>query len=246
MLSAEDLFIKGRHSPLLPPTSLQVEAGDLLLVQGDDQAARTALALALSGRMRPTSGSVTWGRSNRLEILRRHAALVDSPEVNEPERHFRVRDLVAEDLSLIPRRSRPRPDAAKWLAAEGLEELSGQWIEELEPAARLDLLIRLALADSAVELLVFDSPDRHLADPDAWLPLLADSVASSSRLMTAVAVVAQIPPDWTGPAARAGSTDSHAAERPGTDHSDASAPTGQTAVVAAAPESGSAAREVSA
>ncbi|MCC9178608.1 ABC transporter ATP-binding protein [Arthrobacter sp. zg-Y750] len=206
MLSAEDLFIKGRHSALLPPTSLRLEAGGLLLIQGDDQSTRTALALALSGRMRPTSGTVAWGRSDRLENLRRHAALVDSPEVNEPERHFRVRDLVAEDLALIPRRSRPHADAGAWLAAEGLAELGPLWIEELEPAARLDLLVRLALADFAVELLVFDSPDRHLADPDVWLPILTDSVASAERLVTAVAVVAQIPADWTGPAASAGAS----------------------------------------
>ena len=204
MLRADHLFTKGRHSALLPDTSLQAEAGDLLLVQGDDQSTRTALALALSGRMRPTSGSVSWGRSDRLETLRRHAALVDSPEVNEPERHFRVRDLVAEDLALIPRRSRPRIDAAAWLAAEGLEELAPLWIEELEPAARMDLLVRLALADFAVELLVFDSPDRHQADPGSWLPSVAGSVSSAARLVTAVAVVAQIPPDWAGPTARVG------------------------------------------
>ena len=216
MLIADNLFIKGRHSALLPATSLRAGAGELLLVQGDDQSTRTALALALSGRMRPTSGTVAWGRNDRLETLRRHAALVDSPEVNEPERHFRVRDLVAEDLALIPRRSRPRTDASARLAAEGIGNLAPLWIEELEPAVRLDLLVRLALADFAVELLVFDSPDRHLADPETWLPILTDSVSSSSRLVTAVAVVAQIPSVWAGAAARAGTTDSHS---PGDDGS---------------------------
>lgn len=208
MLSADDLFVKGRRRALLPPTSLHAPAGGILLVQGNDRHTRTALALTLSGRMRPSSGSVAWAGSGRLENLRRHSALIDSPEVNEPEQHFRVHDLVAEDLALIPRRSRPTLDASRWLAAEGLRELSGRWIEELEPAVRLDLLIRLALADTAVELLVFDSPDRHLAAPQAWLPLLEACVASPARQVTAVAAVAQIPPDWAGLSARAG-MDSH-------------------------------------
>ena len=211
MLTAEDLYVKGRHSALLPPTSLTVPAGELLLVQGGDQSARTALCLALSGRLRPDSGTVAWGRSTRLEHLRRHAALVDSPEVNEPERHYRVRDLAAEDLSLIPRRSRPRMSVADWLAGEGLKDLAACWIEELEPAVRLDLLVRLALADSAVELLVFDSPDRHQADPAAWLPVLTDSVGSPSREVTVVAAVAGIPGEWNGPVSTLGA-DSAAAD----------------------------------
>ena len=213
MLSAENLFLKGRHSALLPPTSLEANAGGLLLVSGDDQSTRTALALALSGRMRPTSGTVSWGHSARLEHLRRHSALIDSPGVNEPERHLRVRDLVAEDLALVPRRKRPRGNAADWLKSEGLSDLGPRWIEELEPAVRLDLLTRLALADFTVELLVFDSPDRHDADPDTWLSVLTGSVASPSRLVTAVAVVAQIPPEWTGPAAAAGAVDTNVASR---------------------------------
>ncbi|MCQ1954602.1 ABC transporter ATP-binding protein [Arthrobacter sp. zg-Y238] len=206
MLSAETLYVKGRHSALLPPTSLEVNAGGLLLVSGGGQSTRTALALVLAGRMRPTSGSLAWGHSAQTGHLRRHAALIDSPEVNAPERHFRVRDLVAEDLALIPRRNRPQGNAADWLSNEDLSDLGPRWIEDLEPSVRLDLLIRLALADIDVELLVFDSPDRHGADPEAWLPALTGSVSLPSRLVTAVAVVAQIPPGWTGPAAAAGDT----------------------------------------
>ncbi|MDN3905936.1 ABC transporter ATP-binding protein [Arthrobacter sp. YD2] len=206
MLSADNLFVKGRHSPLLPPTSLTVRAGELFLACGGNQSVRTALALTLSGRMRPTSGSVSWGRDPRPEHLRRHAALLDSPEVSEPERHLRVRDLVAEDLALIPRRSRPRTGASAWLSGEGLADLGPLWIEELDASARLDLLLRLALADAAVDLLVVDSPDRHGPDPDAWLPLLAEAVSAAGRQVTAVAVVAQLPAEWTGPSAVAGDT----------------------------------------
>ncbi|WP_146364112.1 ABC transporter ATP-binding protein [Arthrobacter yangruifuii] len=230
MLSAETLYVKGRHSALLSPTSLVADTGQLLLVSGEDQSTRTALALVLSGRMRPTSGTVQWRRTARLKHLRRHSALIDSPEVNEPERHFRVRDLVAEDLSLIPRRNRPGGNAAGWLSDAGLAELAPQWMEELSPAARLDLLARLALADSAVELLVFDSPDRHDADAGSWLPVLADSVSASSRPVTAVAVVAQIPPDWTGPAAYVGADMAADAETtPATADTSATADTPATA-----------------
>ncbi|UXN32004.1 hypothetical protein [Glutamicibacter sp. M10] len=96
----------------MPPTSLRVDRGEVLLVVADPQISRTALALALSGRMQPTTGTVAWGHSDSLKTLRQHSALLDSPEVNEPEAHLKVRDLVGEDLALVPgpiwRKPRPK------------------------------------------------------------------------------------------------------------------------------------------
>ena len=218
MLTAEKLFVNGRHSELLPPTSLTAPPGDVLLVEAANQSMRTALCLVLTGRMRPGAGSVAWNRTTDLWKLRSFTALADSPGINEPEPHLRVLDLVAEDLALIPRRTRPRVRAGEWLSEQGMANLSDLWIEQLEPADRMDLLIRLALADTAVQLLVVDSPDRHQAEPGTWLPALeaaaqGTAAEGTGRPVAVVAAVASLPAGWNGAACRAG----NAAEAPAPD-----------------------------
>ena len=100
----QQLSVNGRRDRLLPATSLQVRRGELLLVSGTRQDQRTALALALSGRLNSSAGLVEWDGLPGIKPLRQASAVVGSPGVNEPEQHLSVRDLVTEDLSLIPRR----------------------------------------------------------------------------------------------------------------------------------------------
>lgn len=209
MLSATELYVKGRHHDLLSPTSLFASEGALLLVQADGQASRTAMALTLSGRMKPGGGAISWNGDRSIAQLRRHAALLDAPGVNEPERHLSVKDLVIEDLALIPRRFRARTRPAAWLAQHDGGSLAGKWVDELPPDRRLGLLAGLALADAQVQLLVADSPDRHGGDPAHWLPLLQSLARGADddgggRALTVVATVASIPEGWDGPVARVG------------------------------------------
>ncbi|WP_045729915.1 ABC transporter ATP-binding protein [Pseudarthrobacter chlorophenolicus] len=204
MLSARQLSVKGRRDPLLPPTTLAVERGQLLLVAGDRQDQRTALALALSGRMKSTGGSVTWDGQQRTRQLRLASALVDSPGVNEPEEHLSVRDLVTEDLALVPRRYRGALLSGPWLKVNRFEDIAGLWTEQLDPARRLELLTALALANPHTDLLVVDSPDRHSADNDAWLPRLQELASDAGRPLAVVATVRALPPSWDGPSAVVG------------------------------------------
>lgn len=165
MLSAHQLHVTGRRDDLLPPTSLQAGRGGLLLVSGARQDQRTALALTLSGRMRPSAGTVAWDGSARTGSLRLASAVVDSPGVNDPEQHLSVRDLVTEDLALLPRGCRRSLPGTAWLDAHGFEDIAGLWTEQLPAGRRIGLLTALALADPRVGLLVADSPDRHGGDP---------------------------------------------------------------------------------
>lgn len=158
MLSVQQLQIKGRRGDLLPATSLTVSRGELLLVAGEGQDQRTALALALSGRMKPSNGVLSWDNTTKTKKIRLASALVDSPGVNEPEQHLSVRDLVTEDLSLIPRRYRGALLSKPWLKVNSFEDIAGLWIEQLPAGRRLELLSALALADPATDLLVVDSP----------------------------------------------------------------------------------------
>ncbi|WP_434617365.1 ABC transporter ATP-binding protein [Arthrobacter sp. A5] len=193
----------------MPATSLEAPRGAVLLVQGDGRQRRTALALTLTGRMKPTSGTVHWGREADITHLRRHSALIDAPGVNEPEQHLSVKDLAAEDLALIPRKFRDRTRPKAWLVKHGHSEIAGKWTDELAPEPRLRLLTDLALANPDVDVLVVDSPDRHSDDAQDWLPFLQRLAAGTGRhdgghRLTVIAVVANFPLDWDGATAQVG------------------------------------------
>lgn len=211
MLSVQQLQIDGRRDDLLPPTSLEVRRGELLLVSGDGQDQRTALALALSGRMKPSNGFLSWDNSAKTRKVRAASALIDAPGVNEPEQHLSVRDLVTEDLSLIPRRYRGALLSKPWLKVNRFEDIAELWIEQLPADRRLELLTALALADPALDLLVLDSPDRHSANPADWLPRLEQLAYDAGRPLAVVAVVSSLPDGWNGPAAAIGNSVTHTA-----------------------------------
>ena len=206
MLLVRQLQVDGRREDLLPPTSLQVRRGELLLVTGGRQDQRTALALTLSGRMKPSSGDLLWDGRTKTRHVRLASSLVDAPGVNEPEEHLSVRDLVTEDLALIPRRYRGALLSSPWLKINRFEDIAGLWTEQLAPARRTELLTALALADPDTDLLVVDSPDRHTADPADWLPRLQELAYDGGRPLAVVATVSALPDNWTGPAAAIGKT----------------------------------------
>lgn len=212
MLSVQQLRVNGRRNDLLPPTSFEVRPGELLLAAGDRQDQRTALALAVSGRMRPSSGTAGWDGNTRITALRRASSLVDSPGVNEPEQHLSVRDLVTEDLALVPRRHRGALRGTAWLKQNDFEDLGGLWAEQLPARRRIELLTALALANPATDLLVLDSPDRHGGDPADWLPRLDALASDAGRPLAVVAAVTRIPDDWAGPAAVIGNAENFSPE----------------------------------
>lgn len=216
MLTAQQLHVAGRRHTLLPATTAEAHRGEVLLIQADGQERRTALALTLTGRMKPSTGSVALGHDGSMAALRRRSALVDSPNVNAPEHHLSARSMAAEDLALVPLKFRDRTRPTAWLVKHGFRDVLDQWIEELKPERLLHLQLELALANRDVELLVVDSPDRHTADVSAWLPLLEAAAAgefghgdnpastTSTRPIMVIGVVGRLPDEWAGPAANAG------------------------------------------
>ncbi|WP_415856746.1 ABC transporter ATP-binding protein [Sinomonas sp. G460-2] len=208
MLSVRVLRIAGRRADLVAPTSFDAPTGTLTLVQANGQDARTALALAASGRYAPDAGAATWGAATgsprkNLKALRRASALVDAPGINEAERHLSVRGLVAEDLALLPRRHRGQsPDA--WLTIHAFEDVANVWAHELPAHRRVELLTELALADPAVRLLVVDTPDRHSDLTEDWLPCLAALAENPGRELAVLAIVAEVPAGWEGQVAVVG------------------------------------------
>ncbi|MHA7303676.1 ABC transporter ATP-binding protein [Arthrobacter sp. TMN-49] len=222
MLTAHRLHIDGRRHTLLPATSVEAHRAHVLLIQADGQERRTALALALTGRMKPSTGTVALGHDGSMASLRRRSAIVDAPDVNAPENHLTVRSLTSEDLALVPVKFRDRTRPTEWLVRHGFRDILEQWVEELEPVRLLHLQLELALANKEVDLVVVDSPDRHTADVAAWLPLLEQTATGAIGLdpdapadaplrpVVVIGVVGRLPDDWEGAAAVAGNARSGA------------------------------------
>ncbi|UVS80322.1 ABC transporter ATP-binding protein [Actinokineospora sp. UTMC 2448] len=148
-MRAEAVAVAG----MLAATSLRVGSGQLAVVAGEPGDGHTAFGLAITGRLRPTSGTVTG-------VEPRRAAVVDAPGVSEPEGKLRTADVIAEALALAGRRA----DAGEIARGHGLDPRAR--FEAAPAEARTALLTDLAAAD----LLVLDSPDRHSGDPQAWWP----------------------------------------------------------------------------
>ena len=214
VLRVNDIWAKGRHRALFGRTTFEVGEGETIIVQADSQMERTALALALTGRLPLSGGTIEWGtggdkpRPISLKKLRRLSEVVDSPEITAPEQHMRVHDYVSEMLSYnLPIFGRPR--ASRWLEERGLKSLDSMWMDELDGEMNIELMAALAHA-SPSNLLVFDTPSRHLNHTRMWLPFLQELATNEDRPRTVVAIVPHISSTWHG--ARAVVGNAHDAE----------------------------------
>ncbi len=159
--------------------------------------------------MKPSDGILNWDNTTKTKKIRLASALVDSPGVNEPEQHLSVRDLVTEDLSLIPPPLPWRPTEQAWLKVNSFEDIAGLWTEQIPATRRLELLTALAWQIRPPTSLLSTPPDRHSADSASWLPRLQALASDAGRPLAVVAVVGSLPDNWTGPAAVIGNSVTH-------------------------------------
>lgn len=209
MLRVDNIWAKGRHHALFGRTTFLVGGGEVIIVQADSQMERTSLGLALTGRLPLSGGEICWSAGDEdpqpisMKKLRRISDIVDSPDVTAPEQHMRVHDYVSEMLSYnLPVFGRSR--AGRWLKEHGLEDLDGLWMDELDGEMNIELMAALAQS-SPSDLLVFDTPSRHLNHTRMWLPFLEELANDEDRPRTVVAIVPHISGDWHGARAVVGS-----------------------------------------
>lgn len=209
MLRVDNIWAKGRHHALFGRTSFSVNQGEVIIIQADSQMERTSLGLALTGRLPLSGGEIFWSDGDAepqpisMKKLRRISDIIDSPDVTAPEQHMRVHDYVSEMLSYnLPVFGRSR--ASRWLKERGLEDLDGLWMDELDGEMNIELMAALAQA-SPSDLLVFDTPSRHLNHTYMWLPYLEELATDEDRPRTVVAIVPHISESWQGARAVVGS-----------------------------------------
>lgn len=160
-----DAAAKGRSA--LPETTTAYETGTATLVVAETEQRPTVLGLVASGRMKVDAGTVTIdGRTDR-GAIRRRVALVDAPIVSEPEPNVTVTGVVAEELMFAGHAPTPFA-AARWLEQIGLDSIASLPVGNIDPAARVRLLLELAALRTGVEGLVLVAPDRHGGEPLGW------------------------------------------------------------------------------
>lgn len=167
---ADRVSVDGPHGTLLPPTSLTVEHGQLAIVHGEPGVGVTAFGLALAGRIKPTSGTVTLDdglAAASAAKLREIVAVVDAPGVSEPDDALPVRVVIGEELALAHLPA-GKDDVARWLADNEVAAFADSRFENLDARVRTRLLVTLAASRKGVRMLVLDTPDRHTSDVDSW------------------------------------------------------------------------------
>ncbi|OXM57136.1 ABC transporter ATP-binding protein [Amycolatopsis thailandensis] len=165
-VQADRVSVTGPHGTLLSPTSLTVSGGELAIVHGEPGVGVTAFGLALAGRLKPATGTVTVEGGDPRKVI----AVVDSPGVSEPDGALTLQVVVGEELELA---KRPANKAAvtSWLAEHDAAAFATTRFENLEPVTRTRLLTALAASRKGVGVLVLDTPDRHTSDVDSWARL---------------------------------------------------------------------------
>ncbi|NYD68164.1 hypothetical protein [Agromyces atrinae] len=158
---------KGARGAPLPLTNLRFESGRATLTRAETERRPTVLGLIASGRMRPTTGSVTIDGVVDHSKLRARVALIDAPSVSDPAPDITVAGVAAEELMFAGIPSNPRR-VARTLAELGLTDVARSSIADVDAVQRLTLLCELAIRRPGVEGLVIVSPDRHGGDPVEW------------------------------------------------------------------------------
>ncbi|MFC4086611.1 P-loop NTPase family protein [Amycolatopsis samaneae] len=202
---ADRVSLQGPHGTLLPPTSLTVQAGDLALVHGEPGVGVTAFGLALAGRLKPSTGTVTVNHAaDATGDLRKIVAVVDAPGVSEPDGALTLRVVVGEELALAHRPA-AKADAERWLSEHDAAAFASTRFENLEPALRTRLLTALAAGREGVRVLVLDTPDRHTSDVGSWARIAREH---AERGLAVVVLTATTPESaLPHPPARIGSAD---------------------------------------
>lgn len=161
---------------MLPPTSLKLHSGGLLVALGDPGHAHTALALALCGRLVPDQGGVEVDGDGRAKTLQGSVTVVDVPGVSDPDDVVPTTTIVGEELAMAKRKA-GRGHVDTWLRDHHLSHVHASRIEDLSPCDRVTLLTSLAALRGA-PFLVLTLPDRHGGLPDLWLPHLSELAES--------------------------------------------------------------------
>lgn len=193
---------KGRAGGIVPLTDLVIESGRVTITTAETEQRPSVLGLIAVGRMRPDSGTVTIDGARSSRRLRKVAALVDAPDVNDPAPDVTVVGVVEEELMFAGRRADPL-SARRWLDEHGWRRLARTPFGQLEADDRIHMLLELAALRRGIEALVLVSPDRHGGDPRHWRRIADGFAARGFAVLVIAGTAASTALDAHAPTPRA-------------------------------------------
>lgn len=166
-VDAEQLELRTAQGTVFSDLDLTVPSGGLTALRTNSGGGRTACLLTLSGRMRPSAGSLRVGGyelPRHARRVRAFASLALCSGVNDLDERMRVAEHLRERLLLRLRpASRSLTQPALWQA--GLDELdTTRLIADLSTTEKRQLGLALALLDEP-RLVLVDHVDDGLALP---------------------------------------------------------------------------------
>ncbi|WP_344860570.1 ATP-binding cassette domain-containing protein [Amycolatopsis ultiminotia] len=148
--------MRGPRGAVFENVDLEVPPGGLLVVQGHGGSGRTALLLALAGRMRFVSGAIRVGGHTlpgAAHRVRKVVGVARAEPAVDWEGRLRVAEVIAE-RRWIGRLAQRQIRAA--LEVVGVEPPERALVEDLEPPTALLLAVGLTLAEYPGALVVDD------------------------------------------------------------------------------------------
>ncbi len=96
---ATGMGLTGDEGPVFGPLDFSIPARGLTTLTGRAGSGRTALALVLSGRMKPTEGSLSVLGMSDPKQIRKTVAIAGVNQLDELDRSVTVRDIVSENMA---------------------------------------------------------------------------------------------------------------------------------------------------
>lgn len=180
-VEAQDLELKGDEGRVFGPLSFAIPNQGLTNLLGKGGSGRTALALVLSGRMKPTGGSLSVLGESKLKPIRSRVAIAGVEQIDLLERSVTVQDVLTESMSwskpwFMPMRKATQEDLERFCShVYGDRDLPplDAYISQLDNLDKIMLRISLALSPAdkkPVELLIMDDIEQvHENDDRAIL-----------------------------------------------------------------------------
>jgi ABC-type multidrug transport system ATPase subunit len=180
LIVADGLLATGPRGPIFGPVTVRVAAGELLAVTGPGGSGRTALLLALAGRLRVAGGRlIVGGRVLEAEAgaIRGLVAVARAGDAVDLDERWTVGEAIAERAVLIGGRPAGAVEGAvrARLTNAGIDVLPAAALYALPALVRTLLDLALAAAEQR-PVVVLDDADRGLGPEDerrVWQALRA-------------------------------------------------------------------------
>lgn len=201
LVSARGIELHGPWGHVFGPLDIDIEAGGVTVLAAQSGAARTALLMALCGRMRLSSGSLSVLGYEKPSRILAVSAIACLNELDEVRPSVTVRDMVTEQLrwnspwyKFVPQVSEDQVAdmCAYTFGGVDLPPLNA-FVDDLPEIQQL--LLRIAVANTKrPPLLVVGRVDK-IADDDERTMLLRRLVALGEHQSVITADVNDLPPD---------------------------------------------------